>query len=100
MAELGQVMRIHNAATGEDMLMIFLPRSPSGGIPTIGGLWQRVSPHAIEGLGDLAEGTVIDHDALLRRGEVVVVREPPTRMDDETFAALLGEAEAMGKAEL
>ena len=68
-------------------------------MPILGASWMEVCPHAIEGLGDLVEGTVIDHDALLRRGEIVVVREPPTRMDDQTFAALLGEADAMGKAE-
>jgi len=93
MAELGTIRR------DGDRLYIRLPRQSFGPIPTVGGYWAEVCPHAIEGLGDLAEGAVIDHEALLLRGELVVVREPPTRMDDQTFEALMREADAMGKAE-
>ena len=90
MPDLGEVRRIG------DKILIFLPHPSRGPIPILGGRWMPVCPHAIAGLDAVADGAVIDPDALLRRGEVVVVREAPTRLDDQTFEALLGEADAMG----
>ena len=90
MPDLGQVRHIG------DNILIFLPRPSRGPIPILGGRWMPVCPHAIAGLDAVADGAVIDPEALLRRGEVVLVREAPMHIDDATFEALLREAEVMG----
>lgn len=93
MPELGQVSR------AGDRLLIYLPRRSPGRIHILGAAWTDVCPQGIDGIDSLADGTVIDHEALLRRGELVVLREPPHRMDDATLEALDREADAMGGLE-
>jgi len=66
-----------------------------GRVPT--PRWVPVNPGLCEQLRDLPNGTVVD---LKQLPEVVVVREPilpPTQLDEETFEALLTEAEQTGK---
>lgn len=54
-------------------------------------------PCALEQIGSLGDGAVLDPTALLRRGEVVVVSEAPHRLDNETFDALIDMAEGRGE---
>lgn len=89
MPELGAVRRVG------DKILVYMRRPSPGPIPILGGMWIQVYPLAVPGLDDIAEGTIIDPDALLRHGMVIVVREAPHKMDDATLEALDREAQAM-----
>lgn len=93
MPEFGQ---IRNA---DGTVSVFLPMR-SGWPPVVAAIWIRVAPQVdvYAALSGLPSGTVVDHEALLHRHEVVVVALPPgapERIDDSTFEALIEEAERM-----
>lgn len=91
MAELGQVRHDGNA------FYVMLPQR-FGFPPIVQARWMRVCPHDTTlclQLEALETGTVIDHKALIERGEVVVVRYAPMQMTDGAFDRLLDAAELL-----
>ena len=93
MSEPGRVRR----AGGK--ILVYMRMPSWGPIRMSGGRWIQIQPLAVPGLDEIAEGTIIDPEALVRQGCVVVVREAPTHIDDATLLALELEAEAMGRTE-
>lgn len=92
MAEFGQVRK------RDDSIIVFLPRPRQGPVPVLGGAWFEICPRnetLCAQLRALETGTVIDHRALLERGDVVVVRYPETRVTDAGFDRLLEAAELL-----
>jgi DNA-binding FadR family transcriptional regulator len=91
MADLGTVR-----LDGEKILELLPFRS--GHPPIVRAMWQQVCPHnevLCAQLRTLETGSVIDHRALIERGEVIVMRYAPTRVTEENLERLLEAAELL-----
>jgi hypothetical protein len=81
-----------------DKIMLLLPIRTSGFPPIVRAIWQQVCPHDTAlclQLRALETGTVIDHRALLEKGEVLIVRHPETKVTDGGLDRLLDAAELL-----
>ena len=83
MADLGTIRHLQ----GEPYVLLNIGRGLLVDVRWINLAAAGAPPHLIEELSALEAGVVIDPVAL-RRNEVIVLREAPTRLDDATLEAI------------